>query len=111
MNVESMQWYLIRSLRSMCVRSCVRAYVRACVYVCVCVKSFETIHLKTEISERCELKAVLTRAENDTLPRFGHLERKNESRLSKQSIQRVCLMERSERAVLEYPMQTKLVAY
>ncbi|GBP06245.1 hypothetical protein EVAR_3592_1 [Eumeta japonica] len=66
----------------------------------------------SDVRERCGLKDdVVTRVGRGVLRRLGPLERANESRLTKQIIERMRVIQRSARAALENPMQTILVPY
>ncbi|GBP17374.1 hypothetical protein EVAR_17854_1 [Eumeta japonica] len=50
----------------------------------------------SNVGGRCALREdVVARVERGLLRRFGHLERMNENRQTKQSIERMCVMERS----------------
>ncbi|GBP85668.1 hypothetical protein EVAR_99790_1 [Eumeta japonica] len=61
-----------------------------------CGMSFKYRCRNSDARGRCALKEdVVTRAERGMLRRFGHLERVNESRQTKQSIERMCMMERA----------------
>ncbi|GBP13915.1 Nose resistant to fluoxetine protein 6 [Eumeta japonica] len=78
----------------------------------VCEVSRKDRCRNSDVRERCGLKKdVVTGIERGMLRWFGHLERTNETRLTKQVYRANVLMERSARVALKNPVQTILVLY